>query len=108
MNDAACETVVAGVRFSAISPGWRAAWKMARPNFGGRFLAFMDDQVAASAAERPADLSLDAWRVAFAAEAARTSQCSTSMREILRQARRPAADSAEECPPPESMGDHRD
>jgi hypothetical protein len=71
LNDAAFETVVAGVRFSARSPGWRAAWKMARPNFGGRFLAFMDEQVAASAAERPVDLSLEAWKVAFASEAAR-------------------------------------
>ena len=73
LNDAAFETVVAGVRLSARSPGWRAAWKLARPNFGGRFLAFMDGQVAAAAAERPVDLSLDAWKVAFASEAAGTS-----------------------------------
>jgi hypothetical protein len=73
LNDAAFETVVAGVRFSARSPGWRAAWKMARPNFGGRFLAFMDAQVAASAAEPAIDLSVEGWKVAFASEAARTS-----------------------------------
>jgi hypothetical protein len=72
LNDDAFETVVAGVRFSARSPGWRAAWKISRPNFGGRFLDFMDGLVAGSAAERPVDLSLEAWKVAFASEAART------------------------------------
>jgi hypothetical protein len=73
LNDAAFETVVSGARLSARSPGWRAAWKMARPNFGGRFLDFMDGVVAASAAEPPVDLSLEAWRVAFASEVTRTS-----------------------------------
>ena len=72
LNDDAFETVVAGVRFSARSPGWRAAWKIARPNFGGRFLAFMDGIVAASTAEPPVDLSLEAWKAAFASEASRT------------------------------------
>ena len=72
LNDAAFETVVAGVRLSARSPGWRAAWKLARSNFGGRFLDFMDREVARSAAEPPLDLSLEAWKLAFAAEAART------------------------------------
>ena len=42
---------------------------MARPNFGGRFLAFMDGVVAGAAAEAPVDLSLEAWKVAFASEA---------------------------------------
>src|ERR1043166_8220525 len=51
LNDDAFETVVAGARLSARSPGWRAAWKMARPNFGGPFLAFMDEVVAGSASE---------------------------------------------------------
>lgn len=73
LNDAAFETVVAGVRFSARSPGWRAAWKLARSNFGGRFLDFMDGLVAKASAEPPVDLSLEAWKVAFAAEATRTS-----------------------------------
>ena len=73
LNDDAFETVVAGVRFSARSPGWRAAWTMARPNFGGPFLDFMDGVIAASAVERPVDLSLQAWKVAFASEASRTS-----------------------------------
>jgi hypothetical protein len=73
LNDDAFETVVAGVRFSARSPGWRAAWRMARPNFGGRFLEFMDGAVAASAGEPPVDLSLQAWKGAFASEASRTS-----------------------------------
>lgn len=68
LNDAAFETVVAGVRLSARSPGWRAAWRIARPNFGGRFLAFMDGVVAASAVESPVDLSLETWKVAFASE----------------------------------------
>lgn len=72
LNDDAFETVVAGARLSARSPGWRAAWKLARPNFAGRFLAFMDGVVAASAAEPPLDLSLETWKVAFAAEAARS------------------------------------
>ncbi|HEX3773171.1 MAG TPA: hypothetical protein VHV51_01840 [Polyangiaceae bacterium] len=72
LNDAAFETVVAGVRFSARSPGWRAAWKMARPNFRGRFLAFMDGVVASSAVEPPVDLSLEAWKIAFASEAPRS------------------------------------
>jgi hypothetical protein len=73
LNDAAFETVVAGVRLSARSPGWRAAWKIARPNFGGRFLGFMDGVVASSAVESPVDLSLEVWKVAFASEASRTS-----------------------------------
>ena len=73
LNDEAFETVVAGVRLSARSPGWRAAWRLARPNFGGRFLSFMDGVVARSAVESPVDLSLEAWRAAFASEASRTS-----------------------------------
>jgi hypothetical protein len=73
LNDDAFETVVAGVRFSARSPGWRTAWKMARPNFGGRFLDFMDGVVAGATAAPPVDLSLEAWKVAFAAEASRAS-----------------------------------
>lgn len=73
LNDDAFETVVAGVRLSARSPGFRAAWKVARPNFGGRFLAFMDGAVDQAAAEPPLDLSPDAWKVAFASEASRSS-----------------------------------
>jgi hypothetical protein len=73
LNDDAFETVVAGARLSARSPGFRAAWKIARPNFGGRFLAFMDGVVAGAAAEPPLDLSLEAWKIAFASEASRTS-----------------------------------
>ena len=73
LNDAAFETVVGGVRLLARSPGFRAAWKISRANFGGRFLAFMDGVIAASAVEPPVDLSLEAWKVAFASEASRTS-----------------------------------
>ena len=73
LNDEAFETVVAGARLSARSPGWRAAWRLARPNFGGRFLKFMDGVVAESAAQPPVDLSLEAWKVAFASEASRPS-----------------------------------
>jgi hypothetical protein len=68
LNDAAFETVVAGARLLARSPGLRAAWKLARPNFGGRFLDFMDGVVAGSAALPPVDLSLEAWKAAFACE----------------------------------------
>jgi hypothetical protein len=73
LNDDAFETVVAGARLSARSPGWRAAWKLTRLNFGGRFLEFMDGVVASSAVESPADLSVEAWKVAFASEASRSS-----------------------------------
>lgn len=73
LNDAAFETVVAGAHYSARSPGWRAAWKLARSNFAGRFLAFMDGIVAKAAAEPPVDLSLEAWRAAFSAETPRAS-----------------------------------
>jgi hypothetical protein len=73
LNDDAFETVVAGARLSARSPGWRAAWRIARPNFGGRFRDFMDGVVAGSAVEPPVDLSLEAWKVAFASEASRSS-----------------------------------
>jgi hypothetical protein len=73
LNDDAFQTVVAGARLSARSPGWRAAWRISRPNFGGRFLDFMDGVVAGSAVEPPVDLSLDAWKVAFASEVSRTS-----------------------------------
>lgn len=69
LNAAAFETVVAGARLTARSPGVRAAWRMARPNFGGRFRDFMDGVVAASAEEPRVDLSLEAWRAAFASEA---------------------------------------
>ena len=73
LNDDAFETVVAGARFIARSPGVRAAWRISRPNFGGRFLDFMDGAVARAAAEPPVDLSLEAWKVAFASEASRAS-----------------------------------
>ena len=43
------------------------------PNFGGRFLDFMDGVVAGSAVLPPVDLSLEAWKVAFASEVARGS-----------------------------------
>jgi hypothetical protein len=72
LNDDAFDTVVFGARLSARSPGWRAAWRIARPNFGGRFRDFMDGVVAASAAEPPVDLSLEAWQAAFAAESSQT------------------------------------
>jgi hypothetical protein len=71
LNDEAFETVVAGARLTARSPGFRAAWGIARANFGGRFRTFMDDVVAKSAVEPPVDLSLEAWKTAFASEAAR-------------------------------------
>jgi len=71
LNDAAFETVVAGARLMARNPGVRAAWRIARPNFGGRFLDFMDGVVARSAIESPADVSVEAWKVAFASEASR-------------------------------------
>ena len=73
LNDHAFETVVAGVRLLARSPGVRAAWRIARPNFDGRFLVFMDGVVAGAAVEPPLRLSLEAWRDAIAAESARTS-----------------------------------
>jgi hypothetical protein len=73
LNDDAFETVVAGARLVARSPGVRAAWRIARANFGGRFLVFMDEVVATSAVQPPVDLSLEAWKVAFASEASRTS-----------------------------------
>jgi hypothetical protein len=73
LNDEAFETVVAGARLSARSPGWRAAWRIARPNFDGRFLAFMDGVVAQAAIEPPVDLSLEAWKAAYASETSRTS-----------------------------------
>jgi hypothetical protein len=73
LNDAAFETVVAGAQLLARSPGVRAAWKFVRPNFGGRFLDFMDGVVARSAVEPRVGLSLEAWKVALASEASRTS-----------------------------------
>jgi hypothetical protein len=73
LNDDAFDTVVAGVRFSARSPGFRAAWKIARPNFRGRFLEFMDGAISRSPVEPPIDLSLEAWKAAFAAEVSRSS-----------------------------------
>jgi hypothetical protein len=73
LNDDAFETVVSGARLIARSPGLRAAWRIARPNFGGRFLDFMDGVVAAPAVGLPVDLSLEAWKVAFASEASRSS-----------------------------------
>ncbi|HEY3801962.1 MAG TPA: hypothetical protein VGL61_05115 [Kofleriaceae bacterium] len=72
LNDAAFETVVAGARLLARRPGVRAAWKLARSNFGGRFLEFMDGVVADSAAEPAVDLSVDAWKAVFGSEASRS------------------------------------
>ena len=74
LNDDAFETVVAGVRLSGRNPGFRAAWKIARPNFGGRFLGFMDKLVAESAVDPPVDLSVETWKAAFASEAPRDSK----------------------------------
>jgi hypothetical protein len=71
LNDDAFETVVAGARLLARSPGLRVAWKVSRPNFGGRFLDFMDQVVAGSAAEPAGELSVEAWKTAFASEASR-------------------------------------
>jgi hypothetical protein len=73
LNDDAFETVIAGARLLARSPGVRAAWKIARPNFGGGFRDFMDGLSTAAALEAPVDLSLEAWKVAFASEASRAS-----------------------------------
>ncbi|HEX4451994.1 MAG TPA: hypothetical protein VH143_14045 [Kofleriaceae bacterium] len=73
LNDDAFETVVAGVRLLAKSPGFRAAWKIARPNFGGRFRDFMDGVVAGCAAETGVGLSLEAWKLAVASEVSRAS-----------------------------------
>jgi hypothetical protein len=42
---------------------------MQRPNFSGRFLDFMDGVLLGTTDEPPVDLSLEAWKVAFAAEA---------------------------------------
>ena len=61
LNDDAFETVVAGARLLARNPGVRAAWRIARPNFGGRFRDFMDGLIAEAAVEPPVDLSLEAW-----------------------------------------------
>src|SRR5215468_7039668 len=72
LNDDAFETVVAGARLLARSLGVRAAWRIARPNFGGRFLDFMDGVFAGSTVEPPVDLSLEAWKIALASEASRT------------------------------------
>ena len=66
LNDDAFETVVAGARLSARSPGFRAAWRIARPNFGGRFRDFLDGVVAGAAGEPPLDLSLETRKAAFA------------------------------------------
>jgi hypothetical protein len=71
LDDEAFETVVAGARLLARRPGVRAAWRLSRSNFGGRFLDFMDGVAAASAKEPPVDLSLDAWKVAFTSEASK-------------------------------------
>jgi hypothetical protein len=87
LNDDAFETVVAGARLSARSPGFRAAWRIARQNFGGRFLGFMDGVVAESAVEAPVDLSLETWKAAFASEASRTSKASSSPVAYPEQAR---------------------
>jgi hypothetical protein len=77
LNDDAFETVVAGARLLARSPGLRAAWKMARANFGGRYRAFMDGVVAESAVEPPADLSLEEWKAAYASEVSRPTRASS-------------------------------
>ena len=55
----------AAARLLARSPGVRAAWTIARPNFGGRFLAFIDGVVTKSAVEPPVNLSLEAWEARF-------------------------------------------
>jgi len=73
LNEAAFQAVVAGARSLARFPGFRTAWGIARLNFGGRFLDFMDAVVAAASVELPTDLSLEAWKVAFASELARSS-----------------------------------
>ena len=71
LNDAAFETVVAGTRLLARTPGWRAAWKLARPNFDGRFRDVMDGVIVGAAGEPPVELSLEAWKRVFEAETSR-------------------------------------
>jgi hypothetical protein len=88
LNDDAFETVVAGARLLARSPGWRAAFRIARPNFGGRFLDFMDGVVAGSAVEPPTEVSLEEWKVAFASEASRTSSTGEELAGATERARR--------------------
>jgi hypothetical protein len=73
LNNEAFETVVAGVQTLAGNPGFRAAWNIARTSFGGRFLGFMDGEVAGAAVMRSATISLDAWTNALAAEAKQSS-----------------------------------
>src|SRR3954466_437055 len=78
LNDDAFETVVAGARLSARSPGWRAAWRIARPHFGGRFWGFMDRGGPGAGLGPGGDLVLEGWKNRFASEAARTSSTGSS------------------------------
>jgi len=68
LNDHAFETVVEGARLLTRRRGVRAAWRMTRENFGGRFLDFMDGVVADSATRPAMDLSAAAWKTALASE----------------------------------------
>lgn len=68
LNEEAFETALGGARSLANTVGARAAWRVLRRGYRGRYLAFMDDVVSAGA-ERPPIDQLNEWKAACAAEA---------------------------------------
>jgi hypothetical protein len=68
LNQDAFETALGGARSLASTVGARAAWRVLRRGYRGRYLAFMDDVVSASAQLPPID-QLNEWKAACAAEA---------------------------------------
>jgi hypothetical protein len=63
------DTYVAGVRFYMARPGFRAAWKIHRMQFGAEFRAF-GDAILNEVLVAPAADSLAEWNALVAAERA--------------------------------------
>ena len=70
LNDAAFNSLVATVRFSFTSKGYRIAWKRSRDMYGRDFVEFMDKSLAEAPIKLPAD-RLAQWKVDLIAEGSR-------------------------------------
>ncbi len=67
LDDDAFESTVATLRYSFTTPGYRAAWKLARPMHDPSFVAFVD-QLAAEVTVAPPPDEVGRWKTAVAAE----------------------------------------
>jgi hypothetical protein len=67
MSKPTYDTYVAGVRFFMARPGFRAAWKLSRPQFGPEFRAFVE-AILNEVPVQPASDGLAEWNALVAAQ----------------------------------------